>query len=78
MEGESSEWVKVESSVPQGTVTGPLDCLLFISDLPERLKEKSVYLLMIVSYITPLGVLKIPKNYKLTWIGSHGGRISGK
>ena len=30
VEGETSEWVKVDSSVPHGTVTGPLDFLLFI------------------------------------------------
>jgi hypothetical protein len=37
IDGESSEWVKVESSVPQGTVTGPLDFLLFINDLPDNI-----------------------------------------
>jgi hypothetical protein len=37
IDGESSEWVNVESSVPQGTVTGPLDFLLFINDLPDNI-----------------------------------------
>ena len=44
LKGESSSWLEVTSCVPQGSILGPLLFILYINDMPHKLRHSTIAL----------------------------------
>ena len=70
--GEESEWQRVTSGIPQGSVLGPLLFVIFINDLPEEVSSNA-YLL---ADDTKIFRIISDQSYIHTYISSLGPRDS--
>ena len=77
--GNESDYVRVISGVPQGTVLGPLMYLLYINDISENISSSPfVYLQMTVLYTDQSVTMTIPPYCRKTLLKFQTGHIYGR
>ena len=66
VDGESSDFVRVMSSIPQGTVLGPLMFILYINDISENVSSHiRLFADDCIMYIIFIIIAKCNSNYVL-------------
>ena len=75
--GDHSDWVRVQSGVPQGTVLGPLLFLLYINDLPDNITSTVILFVDDCVIYRRLPMILTSTNSKRSLTGYQSGNKGG-
>ena len=78
LNGQTSDWAQVKAGVPQGSVLGPLLFLVYINDLPDRLKTNAKLFADDTSIFSVVNDMSHIINLILTYHKLINGHFSGK
>ena len=71
LNGQNSDWRKINSGVPQGSVLGPLLFLIYINDLPDRIMSVCKIFADDTSHFSKIIDTKNPVLSSIFLIGKH-------